>query len=77
MFSVSTCPINRKGLENKYYLDVLTARPNIKINKSGDAQTCDVAKPVGVPKVTPIGSQRMRECENSDATSAGNDIHLP
>lgn len=45
--------------------------------KSGDAQTCDVAKPVGVPQVTPIGSQRMRECENSDATSTGSEVHLP
>lgn len=45
--------------------------------KSGDAQTCDVAKPVGVPEVTPIGSQCMRECENTDTTSAGSEVHLP
>lgn len=80
VFSVPNCLINRKPLEIYIYiyLDTVITRHNIKIReeRSGDAQTGDVAKAVGVPPVTPIGSPCTRECASCDATPAGSRAHL-
>lgn len=77
VLSVPNCLINRKPPEKVHvfgYGNYKTEHQNKE--GSGDARTCDVAKAVDVPTVTPTGSQCTRECESSDATSAGSRVHL-